>query len=1179
IEQSLQDVDLVSQADTFASNLSGGQKRKLSVAIALIGDPKLIFLDEPTAGMDPFSRRRLWTLLKKRKEGRVILLTTHFMDEADILSDRKAFMSKGKLRCCGSSLFLKNKFGVGYHLTMVAAPSCNVQRVTSSLQGIIPSIKLERSHGKEISYTVPLSDVDKFSTLFEMLDEQANTMGLKSYGVSMTTLEEVFLKLDWNGHVGSVGTGYREVHGGMGYGRLEPDVEGERILEYALAHDLLLGNTCFKKSDSHLATYKSGNAATQIDFILYRRNMRKFVTEVKVIPGEEVALQHQLLVCDMRIDIPPKTKRKFAPRLKIWKLKDPQTSSQFQKTFKEHVSASTNDTDVTTEDIWKNLNTGCSRQLKRYAAQLGPTLRFILIISNYKSVLLQIVLPVVITIVALILQKTSSSSLETLQAPPLQFQTSMYAGPAGGRLQNPLLVFDNSKNKASATTIANLEAAMPVNKFVGRAQNFKSIAPHFIGIQLDSFAGTMLKDFVALYNYSSIHAIPVLINLASQSMLNSSGIFKTLKSTSLPWPDLKKKIKVDGRSFMSCMALSFAFMLMLAEFAVAIVQDREWKLRGQLRISGVTFNLYWGTIYLRDIIVYLIPCTVVLIALFAMDIKGLNSEGAVLSIILMFITNIPFNILMMMIFSFLFDKGETAMSYLPSILQLSGMIPYLVVSMGDMISQSEWAIVMHYVFCAALPPYLIFGGFYFISRVYLNSLSEGREPTISDYLDTDSHILITILAPLVHFLWMYWLLRVLDIRATGGNPEDAFLCLETSFDQGHTINTDVIIGEDEDVAAERLRVEKLTSKDTLVVAFTYQLRKTFVDRNKGSGQPQKKQEKVVVRNLSICVERGEVLGLLGPNGAGKSTTMNMMIAETAPTCGKVVVSGHNMRANALSVLQALGYCPQHDAVWESITLEEHVRLFAAIKGIHSSKLEGVIEDCIGHLKLDEHRKKIAKKLSGGTKRKLSYMMSMLGSSQLVLMDEPSTGMDPQSKRFLWDTINASFKDTPRGAILTTHYMEEADALCDRVGIMVNGTLQCIGATQHLKSKYGSGYILEVKLSLTVNNNVEELMDKLEDHLLNLFPHMDIVERFMERAQYSIPKEDVKSLGKTFSNLEQCKSTHRLEEYSFSQSSLEQVFLYFAKQQLEEGEEGERPERGSVIRGSRDSFSSSFSQPV
>ncbi|RUS72507.1 hypothetical protein EGW08_019735 [Elysia chlorotica] len=181
---------------------------------------------------------------------------------------------------------------------------------------------------------------------------------LRAVTVKIPGSEILILCGDWNGHVGSVGTGYREVHGGMGYGRLEPDVEGERILEYALAHDLLLGNTCFKKRDSHLVTYKSGNAATQIDFILYRRNMRKLVTDVKVIPGEEVALQHQLLVCDMRIDIPPKTKRKFAPRLKIWKLKDPQTNSQFQKTFKEHVSASINDADATTEDIWNNLKTG-----------------------------------------------------------------------------------------------------------------------------------------------------------------------------------------------------------------------------------------------------------------------------------------------------------------------------------------------------------------------------------------------------------------------------------------------------------------------------------------------------------------------------------------------------------------------------------------------------------------------------------------------------------------------------------------------------------------------------------------------------------------------------------------------------------------------------------------------------
>ena len=119
IEKSLSDVSLADQGDIVSSELSGGQKRKLSLAIALIGNPKVIFLDEPTAGMDPASRRHMWSMLKERQAGKVILLTTHFMDEADILADRKAFVKKGRLVCCGSSLFLKNKFGVGYHLTWV----------------------------------------------------------------------------------------------------------------------------------------------------------------------------------------------------------------------------------------------------------------------------------------------------------------------------------------------------------------------------------------------------------------------------------------------------------------------------------------------------------------------------------------------------------------------------------------------------------------------------------------------------------------------------------------------------------------------------------------------------------------------------------------------------------------------------------------------------------------------------------------------------------------------------------------------------------------------------------------------------------------------------------------------------------------------------------------------------
>ena len=121
---------------------------------------------------------------------------------------------------------------------------------------------------------------------------------------------------DWNGHVGGTGSDYKEVHGGYGYGKPDPDSEGERILEYALAYDLFLGNTCFKKLDSHLITYRSGNTATQIDFMLFRKSLPKLFMDVKVIPGEEVALQHQLLVCDMMTDMPPQIKRKSYPTSK-----------------------------------------------------------------------------------------------------------------------------------------------------------------------------------------------------------------------------------------------------------------------------------------------------------------------------------------------------------------------------------------------------------------------------------------------------------------------------------------------------------------------------------------------------------------------------------------------------------------------------------------------------------------------------------------------------------------------------------------------------------------------------------------------------------------------------------------------------------------------------------------------
>jgi len=152
IKKMLIDVDVFGNKDTEAKNLSGGNRRKLSVAIALIGGSKLVLLDEPTAGMDLSARRKLWNMLKNYKNNRIIILTTHYMDEADILGDRIGIMTGGQLICLGSSLFLKNRFGVGYNLTMVKKSKEPNNKVGKYLESKIGEVKKLSEVSSEITY-------------------------------------------------------------------------------------------------------------------------------------------------------------------------------------------------------------------------------------------------------------------------------------------------------------------------------------------------------------------------------------------------------------------------------------------------------------------------------------------------------------------------------------------------------------------------------------------------------------------------------------------------------------------------------------------------------------------------------------------------------------------------------------------------------------------------------------------------------------------------------------------------------------------------------------------------------------------------------------------------------------------------------------------------------------------
>ncbi|XP_059720199.1 ATP-binding cassette sub-family A member 9 isoform X3 [Haemorhous mexicanus] len=195
VQKILELLDISNVQDTQAEKLSGGQKRKLSIGIAVLGNPQVLFLDEPTAGLDPLSRHRVWSLLREQQAGRVILFSTQFMDEADILADRKAFISHGRLKCVGSSLFLKQKWGICYHLRIHVSESCDLENLTSLVRGYIPNATFSGHTQYELRYKLPLENIDKFPDLFRGL-ESCSEQGIINYGVSMTTLEDVFLRLE-----------------------------------------------------------------------------------------------------------------------------------------------------------------------------------------------------------------------------------------------------------------------------------------------------------------------------------------------------------------------------------------------------------------------------------------------------------------------------------------------------------------------------------------------------------------------------------------------------------------------------------------------------------------------------------------------------------------------------------------------------------------------------------------------------------------------------------------------------------------------------------------------------------------------------------------------------------------------------------------------------------------------
>ncbi|NXE48747.1 ABCAA protein, partial [Casuarius casuarius] len=230
----------------------------------------------------------------------------------------------------------------------------------------------------------------------------------------------------------------------------------------------------------------------------------------------------------------------------------------------------------------------------------------------------------------------------------------------------------------------------------------------------------------------------------------------------------------------------------------------------------------------------------------------------------------------------------------------------------------------------------------------------------------------------------------------------------------------------------------------------------------------------------------------------------------------------------------LGYCPQENSLWPDLTVQEHLEAYAAVKGMRKEDAAVNISRIAEVLELQKHLKTAVRRLSVGEARKLCFALSVLGDPTVMLWDEPSAGMDLKGQRRMWKAIQTALKSKERGAILSTHYLDEAMAMCDRVAVLVSGQLRYIGSIEDLKRKFGRSYYLEVKMKDAGQRDV------VHAEVLRLFPAAAQQESSSSLLIYKIPMENVLPLSQSFSKLEAAKQNRRLEEYSLSLRTLQQV---------------------------------------
>ncbi|XP_060852919.1 phospholipid-transporting ATPase ABCA3-like isoform X2 [Rhopalosiphum padi] len=1122
-------LNILQKKNELVSNLSGGMKRKLSLAIALVGNPKILILDEPTSGMDPESRREMWDLLLSFRGTRTILITTHFMEEADVLGDRIAIMDHGQVKCYGSSLFLKKAYGTGYNLTIVKEEPCNESNIIEAIKKIIPEAEIQSSLTAQVVINLPNDNTDQFPDVFRMLEFNREKFSIKGMGISCTTMEEVFLKAERNIHnddddISSINT---PVDAGTYQLIITKDVDCKvdqvtNLIQQYVPEFILMANM-----------------EMQIIFNLPARKRNQFAALFSALEFQKqnFGLKNVKITNSTTGDIYPNSVAagddRFEPKQPI----NNDATQTLMPKYTNGINLMKNQFKVLLE---KKAIYTYRRWLLSLFFGIGPILLGLLIIKSTSYLVNQSVVSQALNI-----------SLSTYKDSSVYYR----AGDNSSENLEPMFVAISKLNKATVNETSSENNI--INDLLKMCKD--DVFNYRTNLMI---AGDFNKTkSTVIYNNIAIHTPAIAVNLYSNALLQKlSGNNDSFIST-VNEPIHMDKINICDETlgvalvFLWITTFTPGLLYLIGYFIALPLNERVSGIKHLQMMTKLSPIMYWVTCFIWDYFCYIIVVLSTLVGMYLMDINNLltdfNDIGVLLTLLLIYGWSAIFYAY---VYSYFKKTLVSSMLLFIAINFIIGMFlntglyilkdlirEYNKINSFNTLNLIRLSVLIipHFAYSSCISGFIqiawennmckvckspfivekcksIERKSYFVFKSDKNP-NGILEETLFLLFSSILYIVIILLFDYKIFHRLYQFVFN-EIIGTGVSYKD--------------------VNEDPDVGGERDKVDAAkthSSNASSPLLLVDDLVKKFSFKFTG------------VRGISFAVSPGECFGLLGVNGAGKTTTFRILTGDTFPSKGDASILTdklYKLSSNINQYVSLIGYCPQFDAINDQLTGRETLNLMAILRGIPPTNTKKHVDKWIKLLGLEEYKDRLCGNYSGGNKRKLNTAMALIGDPPVVFLDEPTSGVDPVARRNLWQLLAASQRGG-QAVVLTSHSMDECEALCNRLTIMVDGVMKCIGNIQYLKNRYGQGFTIMIKLRYIENFNVTDLKSDIERQFA---PDINLKDEHKGLLHYHITNPNI-PLSEIFGQMKAIKENYTaIEDYTVSDTTLEQVFIAFAKKQ-------------------------------